>query len=126
MPIDLVALMLAHIPDDSDPRVSVSAELCCLLEEHESGWHQDMTWELNDASRGEVWAVWPEAGPAERVFVLPDCNTLSGDGQGDVACILYVGHPGCHTFEYHEGDGGTDGSGSAAEDGSCGPAWPPP
>ncbi|MFE4665465.1 hypothetical protein ACFRI7_06025 [Streptomyces sp. NPDC056716] len=27
MPVDLVALMPAHIPDSSDPRVSVSAEL---------------------------------------------------------------------------------------------------
>ncbi|MET8831061.1 hypothetical protein ABZX40_15540 [Streptomyces sp. NPDC004610] len=116
MPVDLVALMLAHIPDTSDPRVSVGVDLRCQLEAHDTGPHLDLTWELDDASHGEVWAEWPDGGPPERVAVLPDCNAVSGPTPKDVACMLYEDHQGCHTFEYTDPDrAAADGYEPAAE-----------
>ncbi|MEV7284300.1 hypothetical protein AB0O01_06980 [Streptomyces sp. NPDC093252] len=72
-------------------------------------------WELDDSSHGEVWAEWPNDGVPERVAVLPDCNTLSGPTPEDMACILYEGHQGCHTFEYRDPDHETDGYAPSAE-----------
>ncbi|MET8826509.1 hypothetical protein ABZX40_28280 [Streptomyces sp. NPDC004610] len=100
MPVDLVALMLAHIEDSSDLRVSVRVDLRCSLEEHDTGPHHDLTWELDTPSVGEVWAEWTDE-TAERVVVRPDCYTSNGGvGGADEVCTLFAGHPGCHTFEY--------------------------
>ncbi|MET8827343.1 hypothetical protein ABZX40_15315 [Streptomyces sp. NPDC004610] len=100
MPVDLVALMLAHIPDTSDPRAAVRVDLRCLLEEHPTGPHHALTWTRDAPRSGEVWAQWAHEGPDECVLVLPGCNTTTARGPGDEACILFDGHPGCHSFEY--------------------------
>ncbi|MFE4666036.1 hypothetical protein ACFRI7_10065 [Streptomyces sp. NPDC056716] len=43
-----------------------------------------------------MWAEWADGRPAEKVLVLPDCNT----DNADEVCVSFAGHPGCHTFEY--------------------------
>ncbi|MFE4665494.1 hypothetical protein ACFRI7_06170 [Streptomyces sp. NPDC056716] len=99
MPVGLIAEMFASIHDSSVPG-NVRPVLRCLLQEHSGGRHHDLAWELDDASQGEVWAQWADGRRPDTFRVVPDCNTLSGPTPKDEACILYAGHPGCHTWQY--------------------------
>ncbi|MFE4665652.1 hypothetical protein ACFRI7_07000 [Streptomyces sp. NPDC056716] len=80
MPVDLVALMPARIPDTADPRLWIRTSLRCLLEEHPTGAHRDVPWALDNPTRGEEWA---DGCLAERVLVLPDCDTSTGASRSE-------------------------------------------
>ncbi|MFE4666793.1 hypothetical protein ACFRI7_18385 [Streptomyces sp. NPDC056716] len=99
MPVGLIAAMFASIHDSSTPG-NVRPVLRCQLQEHSGGRHHDLVWELDDAGQGEVWAQWTDGHRPDTFLVVPDCNTLSGPTPKDEACILYAGHPGCHTWQY--------------------------
>ncbi|MFJ6659730.1 hypothetical protein ACIQNG_25755 [Streptomyces sp. NPDC091377] len=102
MPVDLVALMLAHVEDDSDPGGSVQYMLRCPLEGHGSGPHHALTWVLDDPREGEVWAQWDDGRDPHGFLVLPDCNVIgrAQRGGGEEACGLFAVHPGGHSFEF--------------------------
>ncbi|MET8824726.1 hypothetical protein ABZX40_17635 [Streptomyces sp. NPDC004610] len=99
MPVDLIAVMFASIHDSSAPG-NVRLLLRCQLQEHTRGRHQDLVWELDDASEGEVWVQWADGEAPDAFRVVPDCDTLSGPTPKDEACTLYAGHPGCHSWQY--------------------------
>ncbi|MEV7288627.1 hypothetical protein AB0O01_29475 [Streptomyces sp. NPDC093252] len=99
MPFRLIALMFATIQDSSAPQ-NVQPLLRCLLQAHPTGPHHDLVWELDDPSEGEVWAQWTDGHRPHAFRIVPDCNAISGPTPDDEACILYTGHPGCHSWHY--------------------------
>ncbi|MET8827477.1 hypothetical protein ABZX40_22990 [Streptomyces sp. NPDC004610] len=101
MPVDLIAIMFASIQDSSDP-TNVRPLLRCHLAQHPAGHHHDLVWELDDPSEGEVWAQWADGHRPDAFRIVPDCNAMSGPTPRDEACTLYVGHPGCHTWQYSD------------------------
>ncbi|MCM2390082.1 hypothetical protein [Streptomyces albipurpureus] len=100
LPLGLVALVLESTPTAGDP-LDVETSLSCPLEEHATGWHYDLVWELDDPGNGEMWALWSDGGEPELVVIQPDCPVRNGrSGVEGEACTLFAWHSGGHSFEF--------------------------
>ncbi|WP_329020786.1 hypothetical protein [Streptomyces sp. NBC_00690] len=102
LPMRLVALMLHTAPDAGDP-MYIETTLSCKLEAHPIGLHYDLVWQLDDTTRGEMWAAWVTEHPPQTVLLLPDCSADNGEPAGlNEACTLFACHPGVHSFGYRD------------------------
>ncbi|MGW6457567.1 hypothetical protein ACWF94_16890 [Streptomyces sp. NPDC055078] len=95
----LKRLMFCLHPEEAKNPEGMERDLRCPLEDHQDQrTHSALAWVLKDASKGEMWVSWDEAGQV-MVRVRPDCPALTGDGVHDEACGLFLDHPGGHSFE---------------------------
>ncbi|MGW6459448.1 hypothetical protein ACWF94_26565 [Streptomyces sp. NPDC055078] len=95
----LVRIMFHLRPEEAKNPEGMERELRCLLEDHQDQrTHSALAWVLTDASKGEMWVSWAEAGQV-MVQVRPDCPAVTGHGVQDEACGLFLDHPGGHSFE---------------------------
>ncbi|MEU5402184.1 hypothetical protein ABZ348_23140 [Streptomyces sp. NPDC005963] len=111
MPLGLVSLVLDAMPGARDP-LEMETLLRCPLEEHTTGWHYDVVWQLDDPDSGDMWALWADGDAPDLVVIQPDCsarcrtsvpNTTREAGRSggeSEVCALFALHPGGHSFEF--------------------------
>ncbi|MGW4033363.1 hypothetical protein ACWEFL_29390 [Streptomyces sp. NPDC004838] len=104
LPVRLASVIIETTPDTVGS-VYPETFLRCPLEEHSTGPHAALVWQLDDASRGELWVQWDEDGPPSHSLVRPDCPGHNGrTGMREEACTLFAGHFGRHSFELRDPD----------------------
>ncbi len=79
---------------------AIEPEYGCELPGGHSGPHHAIGQAFNDGEHDDLWITWND-GDEPQVTALPMCEAyVEPDATGeDKVCLLYVGHPGPHTYE---------------------------
>ncbi|MGW6457128.1 hypothetical protein ACWF94_14605 [Streptomyces sp. NPDC055078] len=102
LPVRLAVVIVETAPDGAG-RPDLEAFLRCPLEEHASGPHYALVWQLDDAARGEMWVRWADGQVPECSLTLPDCPGHNGrTGAAEEGCTLFADHPGAHSFDLRD------------------------